>query len=495
MAEQDQYARQMKREGPVSLATKYYYGIGSLPEILKELAFVSFLLFYYNQVLHLPAGLASLAIMLALIVDAVTDPIVGSLSDNLRTKLGRRHPLMYGSAIPLGLSLYLLFSPPEGLSDLSIFLWLAASAISVRVAITFFQVPWLAFFAELTDDYEERTTIVKYRYAIGYIGGATFGFLVWTYIFPTTPEYSPGHLNPAGYEKFAIALGLIVFAAVLLSTHMTRREIPYLLQPTGPSSSLTPFRVLKELWMTLKNKNFRTLFLAILIASAVMGTYKSLEIYLYTFFWELAPESLRWLAFSALGAVIAFAIAGPLQKRFDKRNVLIGGYLFIAADGAFLIALRLLNVLPPNGSDILLVILVVNSILRIGAAATVIIMFMSMLADVADAIELETTKRQEGMVSAGFSFSQKVTTGVGTFFAGLILQYIVAFPTNFGTDGLDDSMVVRLGVTVGALVPALYALPILIIARYSLTKEKHSRIKNKLEEKHKVKALSPSMSD
>jgi len=73
--------------------------------------FSTFLLFYYNQVLGVRAVLASVAIMVALVVDALTDPMVGSFSDNLRSRLGRRHPLMYAASVPLGVFLYLVFSP------------------------------------------------------------------------------------------------------------------------------------------------------------------------------------------------------------------------------------------------------------------------------------------------------------------------------------------------------------------------------------------------
>ena len=109
--------------------TKFAFGVGQLAEGLKTSALNTFLLFYYNQVLELPGTLAGLAVAIALVFDAVSDPLTGSLSDNWRGRLGRRHPFMYASAVPLAISFFLLFSPPEGLSEWGLFFWLATMVL------------------------------------------------------------------------------------------------------------------------------------------------------------------------------------------------------------------------------------------------------------------------------------------------------------------------------------------------------------------------------
>ncbi|MFM8356815.1 MAG: MFS transporter, partial [Gammaproteobacteria bacterium] len=126
------YVRARTRVGTLPLSTRLFQGLGALPDTWKNFAFNTFLLFYYNQVLGLTASLASAAIMIALIVDAITDPLVGSWSDSFRSRLGRRHPFMYASALPLGVSLYLAFSPPDGLSETGLFVWLTVFAVLVR---------------------------------------------------------------------------------------------------------------------------------------------------------------------------------------------------------------------------------------------------------------------------------------------------------------------------------------------------------------------------
>ena len=150
--------------------TKFAYGIGQLAEGLKNSALSTFVLFYYNQVLGLSGTLAGTAILIALLFDAVSDPLAGSLSDNWRSRWGRRHPFMYASALPLGIAFFFLFSPPEGLSEFSLFLWLTVTVVLTRGAMTLYHVPHIALGAELSEDYDERTQIVSYRYFLGFAG-------------------------------------------------------------------------------------------------------------------------------------------------------------------------------------------------------------------------------------------------------------------------------------------------------------------------------------
>ena len=90
---------------------------------------------------------------LALFLDAVSDPVVGTYSDNFKSNLGRRHPFMYAAALPLGIFMALLFSPPAGLGEAAIVAWLASFLILARLTFTFFSVPWSAMTSELTDSY------------------------------------------------------------------------------------------------------------------------------------------------------------------------------------------------------------------------------------------------------------------------------------------------------------------------------------------------------
>lgn len=480
-----EFRREKQRVGKVPVSTKMIQGVGAIPDTFKNFAFGTFLLLYYNQVLGMSAGLASLALGIAVLFDAVTDPVVGSVSDNLKSPLGRRHPLMYLAALPLAASLFLVFVPPDAVKaggDWVLFAWVLFFSILVRGSMTLFLVPWTSLMAELSDDYAERTTIVTYRYLFGWIGGATFTVCTYTFIFPSSDEFSPGHLNPEPYPTFAAVLAVLVFAAVLFTTHFSRREIPYLIQPVDDTPRFSFARVFEELIIALRNRQFLIVFMAVLVGSTIGGGIGALDIYLNTYFWELTPEDLRWFQISIIGAVLAFAVVPWVQKSFDKKHIILVTFLFLLFDGIFIINLRFLDVLPDNGTNLLVIVLVANSLIRTFAGTIYGIMGASIMADILDYQEYMTGRRQEGMFFSAMSFSGKATSGLGIVIAGFVID-LLQFPRGVNPSEVPDNMVTELGIAIGVVIPLLYLIPAILFSVYRLTRSEHKRIHDALQER------------
>ena len=144
--------------------TKFFYGLGFISVGIKDILYAIFVFFYFSQILGLDQAYTGLATLIAILFDAVSDPIIGTISDNYNSKKwGRRHPLMFMSAIPLGISTYLLFTPISGLNQLQLFLWMTIFSILIRFFLTLFLVPGMSLGAELSSDYNERTVITSYR--------------------------------------------------------------------------------------------------------------------------------------------------------------------------------------------------------------------------------------------------------------------------------------------------------------------------------------------
>ncbi|MEE9278925.1 MAG: MFS transporter [Myxococcota bacterium] len=118
------------------------------------------LLFYYQQVVGVEAWLVGLAIAISVIMDAVTDPLIGTWSDRIRSRWGRRHPMLLASALPLAVTFVLLFAPPEGMSEIEGFLWLTTFGVLVRASYTFYSIPHLALGAEMAHDYYQTLDAV-----------------------------------------------------------------------------------------------------------------------------------------------------------------------------------------------------------------------------------------------------------------------------------------------------------------------------------------------
>lgn len=476
------YTRAVVREGRLPVTTKLFQAFGALPGAVKDWAFSTFLLLFYNQVLGLPASWAGAALMVAVFVDAITDPAVGSFSDGLVTRWGRRHPLMYASIIPLGITLYLLFSPPDGLSQIGLFAWLLTFAIACRVAMTFFAIPWAAMFPELTDNYVERSEVLAWRYGFGIISVALVTALTFNFVFPSTPDFPVGQLNPVGYERFAPFLALLVAGVALATALLTHREIKYIRQP-AQKSDFGVRRILSDLIETLRNRNFLLLFIGLLFSHTLTGTVEAMRIYLTTYFWGFTPDDLRWFALAALGAFTALFVIPTLNRRFDKRTLLVATMTLSILDGAVIISLRFLDILPPNGDPMLLKIILINEVFRGFISVIIGTMFISMVADTIDEQELRTGQRQEGVFSAAIGFSGKAISGFGILIAGILLDLVIGFPQGAQPDDLAQPVITRLGLVMGYMLPFLYFLPLALVRTYSLSRREHGEILEQLAQR------------
>ena len=121
-------------EGVLPFRTRFAYGIGATAESSITMAFNSFNFLFYNNVLGLSGTLCGLAVTIALVFDAISDPLVGSISDRWRSRLGRRHPFLYAAPIPMAIFFFAIYAPPAGLGDIALFLWFTTATVLLRTA-------------------------------------------------------------------------------------------------------------------------------------------------------------------------------------------------------------------------------------------------------------------------------------------------------------------------------------------------------------------------
>ena len=176
-------------------ATRIAYGVGGAAGGIKNNGFDYALLIFYSQVLGLPGWWVAGAIWIALIIDAVSDPIIGYWSDNLRSGLGRRHPFLYTAAIPVAIAYFFVWNPPTGMEGVPLFAWLLALTIFVRVGYTLFEVPSLSLAAELSQDYDVRTMLMSYRYFFAWVGGLTVQVMLFTVFLVPSEGDAQGFLH------------------------------------------------------------------------------------------------------------------------------------------------------------------------------------------------------------------------------------------------------------------------------------------------------------
>ncbi|NND67781.1 MAG: sugar transporter, partial [Halioglobus sp.] len=182
---------------------KWSYAIGNMPYSVKDAAFIHFVVFYYTQVQGLSGTLTGLAMFIALCWDAITDPVVGSWSDGVKTRWGRRHPLILGGGLPMSLLFLALFAPPGGLGQMGIFIWLTGVSVLLRTFLTINFIPFQAMGAEMSQDYDERTVIAKARVAMGWLAGMALPAVAFALIFASDGERD-GRLIEANYVTYGV---------------------------------------------------------------------------------------------------------------------------------------------------------------------------------------------------------------------------------------------------------------------------------------------------
>lgn len=469
----------------VSVAVKCRYGVGALAEGLKNGALSTFLLFFYSQVVGLPASLAGVAIGIALAVDAAVDPVVGSLSDHWRSRWGRRHPFMVAAIAPMMIAFVMLFTPPAT-GAAAQFIWLLFWVVIVRLSMSMFLIPFLALGAELSSDFSERIRLVGFRMFFSIVGGAAASAIGFQFFFRSTPAFPVGQLDPGAYLPFSSALALIMGAAIAICVSGTRKFIPFMMKP-DVQERLSSWSVLKraaaDLAQALRQRKYAWLFSGLMLVFIMIGTTSALGLYLATYFWELSSADLVVLALTyPAGSVIGLLVSPAFQRRFGQRAGLLFGTFSWASLQVLPVVLRLLGAFPENESDLLMPLLgAINVIQGIGGvqANTAI---GSAIAEIADEAELRTGQRQEGIYFAANSFAHQLAAGAGGLIAGLSLE-LISWPTaaEIGAQGaVSADRIFALGVVYGPLTIGFCALTYWCYSHYSLTPEQRAAIQREL---------------
>lgn len=463
-------------------ATLNLFGFGAMATGVKNHVFGGWLLVYYNQVMGMDAALAGLALAIALIVDGITDPLVGIWSDNTMTKWGRRHPFIYASLIPFAVSFSLLLQPPTGLDERGLFFWMLFTVIAVRVSMTFYEVPRGALGPELTKDYDQRTQMVGWTTSYGWLGGAGFAWFILAWLLQETPEYagSRAYLNPTGYARMSMFGGLVILGTGLISTLGLHRHIPRFYVPEGRQrDSRNLKRLIFESIDTLKNRSWLVLFGAGLVFALYVGLISNTDRYYDLYFWQWTPADVQ--LFPLAHAVVAIGsgiFAYPATVGRDKKSTAVKLFSVCVVCGPVPMVMRLLEPLvgiplfPSNGTDSLWWILLVHSSLMVGLSVLGFVLLGSMAADIVEQSQRHTGRRSEGLLTAGPALAQKVVSAGGLLLVGVLLSFLGFSDTDRTIHGMQGPIRDLATVHV-ALSLTLPWISIFLLSRYTITRGGH----------------------
>ena len=458
---------------------KFLYASGAVANGVKTDGFTFFLLFFYSNVIGLSPALASLAIFIALLIDAFTDPFMGAISDRTNHRLGRRHPYFLLGIIPMGLSYFMLFSIQSSwdLTQQQLFFWMLAFTAMTRLGMTVFDVPHRSLGSEMSRSYTERTSIFAAREMFGWAGGLFNALLAYTVFFKDTPEYIPGTQNPEPWIYFGMTGTILMCISVLITYFGT---LKYSNSSSNIKASFNLKLIISQIYIALKNKSFLIFFFGYLFIAVGWGLNSSLQLYMNTYFWEFKSIMIAaFLGIYALSTLTAFLIVPRLVLHIEKRSILLIAIAIAALIPPIPIFLFLNNIIPDAGSWNLFFTLAPFIYIANTCLSSSAIVRESMLGDISDEVELDSKIGQQGLMYASSSLIGKLNTGLGILVAGLALE-LIGFPR--GSEVLPTSdQVFNLAMVQGPFVAFLMIIPFGIFSLYGIDRKKHENILSKLE--------------
>jgi GPH family glycoside/pentoside/hexuronide:cation symporter len=440
--------------GKLPLGTKIAYGTADFGIAMVTAAIQFVLFFYYNAVLGIDPVLVGSALMVGKFTwDAINDPIVGYLSDRTKTRWGRRKPYMLFGAIPFGLSVWLLFSLPKGLTGVTAFLVVLGSFLLVDTFQTIVSVPYYAMSAELTYDYNERTSLIAIRMiftVLGYILGAGATTMLANMLIGT------GMLQINAYSAVGAIFGAVAIITTLITTFLVKEK---------PNPDLVPSKMppWKQIAQIFKNRPF----VQYMVMSAIISVSFALLTGLFTYFvtYQLGMGDQFFLVMLVmLGTIGLFLI--PWQLVSKKMNKGPAYALGLAIACVAIVATFLLPARPTN------LIYVIAFVAGAGFSAQYVFPW-SMIPDVVEVDQAKTGERHEGIYFGVNSLLGKLTTGLGAFIMGWALK-LYGFNETVAVQTPHALFGIRFFFAIVPVIAFLLALPLLIW--YPITSKTHAEM-------------------
>jgi glycoside/pentoside/hexuronide:cation symporter, GPH family len=449
----------------LSLRSKLAFGAGDTGPAILGAINGFFMLEFLVNVAHLPPSGVFSAASVFLIVkvwDGVNDPIMGWLSDKTRSKMGRRRPWLLFGAIPLGLSFFLGWIVPP-LGETGKFVYYVVIALLLDTALTAVLVPYTALTAELTPDYNERTSLNSFRFSFSILGSVVALFVHTQIIAAFAGNPYAGYALSAAIWTVAIIVPCFI---VFFGTREADSSVPAAGEAAGPG-------FIKGFKIAFSNRAFLLVSLIYMFSWLTIQLVQNNLIF-FVRDWVKMDVALFGYVLIALqlSAFACLLVWARVSERIGKKNVYyLGGTIFV------LVELGLFLVQPGQG----MLVFVLAVIAGAGLSVAYLIPW-SMLPDVIELDELETGQRREGIFYGVFVFLQKLGLAVGLFLSGQVLGlsgYIRTVPGQ-AAPVQPESALTAIRVLVGPVGAAILLLSFVAVYLYPITQARHAEIQAQL---------------
>lgn len=413
-------------------SVKLFFGCGQAVEATVSIVINTFLLFYLTSVCGLAPSLAGTIIFLSLVVDAIADPAIGAFSDRFKSRWGRRLPFMVVAIPIICVSVLSLFMIPTGLPLpilIGLILFLNAS---LRLGISLFALPYSALTAELTADYDERSSLAVYRMSFAFLGSVVCIAPAFWLIFDTRDAYA----DRSSYLQLGSMLcGIVVLCGGLSSWGLRRSIIATPAELAALQAKPQPF--FANLRDIFRSRSFMILLSVSVVVFSILGSTQALSLYVYRDYFLLPASATQVpiLGFQA-GTLAGIPMTAWLLVRVEKRIALsIANSLLAAAQCFPVIGAYLLGLTFPSTAATAL--LALSTVLAGIAFSMGFVCFQSMIADSIDEHELRFGQRCEALYYSAVVFAGKAAVGIGSLIAGLVLGLVGIGGSSTAREGLQ----------------------------------------------------------
>lgn len=434
----------------MNLKTAAGYAVGDFGINLYFISTMTYLLYFYTDVMGISAVAASGVFFVARIIDAVTDPIMGAIAERTRTRFGRMRPYIIYGALPLALITVLMFTVPD-LDDSGKLIWAYTTYILFGIIYTVVTIPYATLTASLTSDYDARTQLSTLRIGCAFAGG--FAVSVGT-----MPFVSLFETQAAGFQAL-----MLLFAAVatllLIVTFATTREV---VQPTKTAKP-----TLKQSLTAIMRNPPLLVVIGIFSCGMLSFTVRQATT-AYFFIYNVGdPSLIAWFFSVTLGSMLIGIWSVPyLAERFGKAGATrLGAYLTIAACIGFYLT-------PYSEVNL---IFIWGCLVALGGTP-VAVLGWAMIPDTVDYAEHRHGVRADGVIFSTASFFQKLAKTIGGAGVALILG-LAGYQA--GQPQSAETLAAIHGVL--TLIPiAIMAILVVLTHLYKLDKDAHGKIVSEL---------------
>jgi len=464
----------------IQFKDKLGYGIGNLSVGIAMQVVGTYLVFFSTVILGIPGYLVGLAVGFSVFWDAITDPVMGYISDITKSKrFGRRHLYLIIGSIGVALTLTLMWIIPSNLNTNIKFILLFIDIILFKTFITIYVTPYTALGAELSSDYHERTSIQSIK-TIFFLLGLAFVSVAGLYLFfQPTIEFPHGQLNPESYQNIGYTSAFFVLITSFICIWNTKKYIPKLnrnqtIENKGNNINL----FIDSLKSTIRNKAFRAVALCYLFNNLASAFLSNIGLHVFTYTFVLTSQQIAIiLGLQFLMSILSQPIWMMIASRYDKKPSMIFGLLLSFFAGILFVGLVLFRTYVISNVFYFFPYAIIAGF-GTGALFT---LPLSMVADTIDYDELNRGYRFEGFYFGSLTLYYKLSQSIAIFFIGILLD-LIRF--NSALSSQSEFTLISLGLILGFGTMISFSLSYLSIRMYDLNKEKVIEIQSKISVIH-----------